>query len=245
MKNVTPDSVMHSLDEHELTKAKNIIDQFVYSCYHTMRGPLKSISGLVYLMKNTAPNDAVNNALYLESIEKTVAKMENLLSGLEEFITNSKKKLSTRAIHVENTISEILEDFADAINENHIGVTLNIRQSIPFHNDSTQFAMILSHLISNAIMFQDIDKPMHRIRIDAEVKPRRLDLRISDNGIGINARIIPDIFILFFRGTEISKGSGVGLYIVSETLKSLGGKISLKSKPMEGSTFSISIPNLG
>jgi signal transduction histidine kinase len=244
MKHV-PDSLSHSLDEHELTKAKNIIDQFVYSCYHTMRGPLKSISGLVYLMKNTAPNDTSNNALYLESIEKTVNKMENLLTGLEQFITNSKKKLSTRAIHVENTITEILDDFTDAIRENHIDVTLNVRQSIPFHNDSTQFAMILSHLISNAVMFQDHEKPKHRIRIEAEIKPKRLNLKITDNGIGIKAKILPDIFMLFFRGTERSKGSGVGLYIVNETLKALGGKISLKSRLRYGSTFSISIPNLG
>jgi signal transduction histidine kinase len=235
----------HSLDEHELTKAKNIIDQFVYSCYHTMRGPLKSISGLVYLMKNANPGDITNNTLYLESIEKTVTKMENLLTGLEQFITHSKRDLSARAIHVENTLCEILEDFADAIRENHINITLNIRQTIPFHSDSTQFSMVLSHLISNAIMFQDDAKGTHRIRIDAEVKPKRLYLKIIDNGIGINAKILPDIFLLFFRGTEKSKGSGVGLYIVKETIKSLGGKISLKSKLRSGSTFSISIPNLG
>jgi len=245
MKDAPTDTLSQSLDEHELAKAKNIIDQFVYSCYHTMRGPLKSISGLVYLMKNTTPNDTVNNALYLESIEKTVSKMENLLTGLEQFITNSKKKLSTRAIHVENTVSEILEDFADAIRENHIDISLDIRQDIPFHNDGTQFAMILSHLISNAIMFQDSDKATHRIRIEAEVKPRRLNLKITDNGIGINEKILPDIFLLFFRGTEKSTGSGVGLYIVNEMLKSLGGRISLKSRPRYGSSFSISIPNLG
>jgi len=244
MKNVPADSLSHSRDEHELTKAKNIIDQFVYSCYHTMRGPLKSISGLVYLMKNTAPSDRENNILYLESIEKTVAKMENLLTGLEQFITDSKKKLSTRAIHVENTVTEILDDFADVIRDNHIHVTLDIRQSTPFLNDGTQFAMILSHLISNAIMFQDNDKPTHRIRIEAEIKPRRLDLKITDNGIGISAKMIPDIFLLFFRGSERSKGSGVGLYIVNETLKGLGGKISVKSKLHHGSTFSITIPNL-
>ena len=244
MKN-TPDSLTRSRDEHELTKAKNIIDQFVYSCYHTMRGPLKSISGLVYLMKNNVPADVENNTLYLESIERTVAKMENLLTGLEQFITNSKKKLTTRPIHVENTVTEILEDFSDSIRESNIEVSINVNQTIPFLSDSTQFSMILSHLISNAIMFQDCEKQIHRIRIDAEIKPRRLNLKIADNGIGISAKIIPDIFLLFFRGSEKSKGSGIGLYIVNETLKALGGKISLKSRPRIGSTFSISIPNLG
>jgi signal transduction histidine kinase len=245
MKNLPGSSLGHSLEDHELTKAKNIIDQFVYSCYHTMRGPLKSISGLVYLMKNTGPEDINNNNLYLESIEKTVNKMENLLTGLEQFITHSKQELSARTVHVENTVREILEDFTDNIRDNRIDVNLNIRQSVPFHTDGTQFSMILSHLISNAIMFQDDSKTKHRIRIDAEVKPKRLHLKVTDNGIGIHTKILSDIFLLFFRGTEKSKGSGVGLYIVKETLKSLGGKISVKSKLRSGSTFSITIPNLG
>lgn len=244
MKHAPAPSLHHSLGKHELTKAKSIIDQFVYSCYHTMRGPLKSISGLVYLMKNTPPEDTANT-LYLESIEKTVTKMENLLNGLEQFITYSRQGLSARPVHIENAVREILEDFDDAIRENRIDVVLNIRQAVPFHTDSTQFSMILSHLISNAIMFQDPRKPRHRIRIDAEVSAKRLQLKIADNGIGIQVKILRDIFLLFFRGSERSTGSGVGLYIVKETLKALGGRVSLKSKPRTGSTFSISIPNLG
>jgi signal transduction histidine kinase len=51
------------------------------------------------------------------------------------------------------------------------------------------------------------------------------------------------IFIMFFRGTAVSKGSGIGLYIVKEVLEKLTGEIAFSSKLGKGTTFSVFIPN--
>ncbi|MBP9923956.1 MAG: HAMP domain-containing histidine kinase, partial [Bacteroidia bacterium] len=62
-------------------------------------------------------------------------------------------------------------------------------------------------------------------------------------GIGISKELQEKIFEMFFRGSESSDGSGLGLYIVKESVEKLKGKIAVKSIPGKGSEFSILIPN--
>jgi signal transduction histidine kinase len=65
---------------------------------------------------------------------------------------------------------------------------------------------------------------------------------VEDNGQGIAPEYQVKIFDMFFRGNESSQGTGLGLYIVKETLAKLSGNIQLTSVPRQGSTFSISVP---
>ena len=65
----------------------------------------------------------------------------------------------------------------------------------------------------------------------------------TDNGIGIEEGQLGNIFDMFYRASEISQGSGIGLYIVKGTVEKLGGKIEVKSKLAVGTTFSVCLPN--
>jgi signal transduction histidine kinase len=67
-------------------------------------------------------------------------------------------------------------------------------------------------------------------------------ISIRDNGIGIEASCLPNIFNMFYRASERSNGAGLGLYIAKETVQKLGGKISLESTEGEGTTVTISLP---
>ena len=66
---------------------------------------------------------------------------------------------------------------------------------------------------------------------------------IEDNGIGIPVDLQQRVFDMFYRATESSEGSGLGLFIVKETVERLGGAIELASVPGEGTTFRLVIPN--
>ena len=69
-------------------------------------------------------------------------------------------------------------------------------------------------------------------------------ITFEDNGIGIYDELQSKVFDMFFRASEISKGSGIGLYIVKNAIEKLGGKIRLESTVGVGTTFYIEIPNL-
>jgi signal transduction histidine kinase len=68
---------------------------------------------------------------------------------------------------------------------------------------------------------------------------------VSDNGRGIHPEHIDNVFEMFYRATEDSQGSGLGLYIVKETVEKLQGTIYVRSTAREGTTFTLEIPNLG
>jgi signal transduction histidine kinase len=67
---------------------------------------------------------------------------------------------------------------------------------------------------------------------------------VSDNGKGIHPDHVKSIFEMFYRATEDSQGSGLGLYIVKETIEKLQGSIQVQSIPRKGTTFTIQLPNL-
>ncbi len=69
-------------------------------------------------------------------------------------------------------------------------------------------------------------------------------IRIKDNGIGIDATVQDKVFSMFFRGTDQSKGSGLGLYIVKETIDKLQGEISLESVSRQYTQFTVRLPDM-
>ncbi|HZX74479.1 MAG TPA: ATP-binding protein, partial [Cyclobacteriaceae bacterium] len=80
------------------------------------------------------------------------------------------------------------------------------------------------------------------ILIEAKRNGEEITMRVIDNGSGIPEKHLPKIFDMFYRASENSQGSGLGLYIVKEALQKLGGTIWVESEFKIGSTFTISIP---
>jgi len=237
-------STVQSVAELELVKAKTAIEQFIYSCSHTMRGPLKSIAGLVNLLKSSEGNPEVSAAYYLQFIETSVAKLESVLNDLEQFLTNSNQDIKTLAIDIKELIGDVLGDFQRRIDEKKIKIAITIDHSAPLYADRNRLRIILSHLIANAVAYQDEQKSEKQIDISVKINSTSCAVNIRDNGIGMRERIMSKMFQLFFRGSEKSVGAGVGLYVVNEVISRMGGTITARSKPNKGSRFSFSIPNL-
>ncbi|WP_160143646.1 sensor histidine kinase [Chryseolinea soli] len=233
-----------SLAGLELVKAKGEIEQFIYSCSHTLRAPLKSIAGLVHLLKSSEGNPEIDPRFFLESIEKTCSKMELLLDDFEQFLANSRQRVATHPVDVREILEEVLQDFQVVIEEEHIQVSMNCDQTVPFYTDKNRFRVVLSHLISNAIQFRNNEREKMEVRIHVKVFPSFCTVQVRDNGVGIEDQVRSHIFDLFYRGSMQSTGSGVGLYIVKEVLNKMKGSITVRSTETKGSTFLISIPNL-
>jgi signal transduction histidine kinase len=100
--------------------------------------------------------------------------------------------------------------------------------------------VVLHNLIGNGIKYADFNKPGSFIQIEGEASGKLFILKISDNGIGIESGKQSKIFDMYYRGTDKSKGSGLGLFIVKEILMKLGGSIELTSTLGEGTTFIVS-----
>src|SRR5690606_1474938 len=122
-------------------------------------------------------------------------------------------------------------------------VSVNIEDTIPFYSDPTRISVILTNLLSNAIKYQDYEKENSFLTIHIITSAEGVTIRFEDNGIGIDDAHLSRIFDMFYRASEVSKGSGIGLYIAKETISKLGGTIKVSSIHRESTVFEVSIPN--
>jgi len=101
--------------------------------------------------------------------------------------------------------------------------------------DRRRLSVILKNIVSNAFRYCDFEK---RIRYDQ----RNAIIKIADNGV--DEHHLNEIFDMFYRANEASKGSGLGLYLVKETIDKLNGEIDVNSQIGNGITYTISIPSM-
>ncbi|MBK7966234.1 MAG: HAMP domain-containing histidine kinase [Bacteroidetes bacterium] len=110
-------------------------------------------------------------------------------------------------------------------------------------SDKSRLSIILNNLVSNAIRYQNAQLPNPFVDIKIDTSDTETDIVVRDNGIGMSKDVQPKVFDMFYRVSNVSVGSGLGLYIVKETVEKLHGKIAVDSEPGQGSTFKIRIPN--
>jgi signal transduction histidine kinase len=101
----------------------------------------------------------------------------------------------------------------------------------------------LTNILSNSIKYSDRRKANRFIKVNATVSENNCAIAIEDNGLGIEEQYLDKIFDMYFRAHTSLKGTGLGLYIVKDTIERLGGSIKVESVPGKGTTFFIELPN--
>jgi signal transduction histidine kinase len=132
--------------------------------------------------------------------------------------------------------------FVDNIYELNPKVNLNIPAEYTVKTDGNRLGIILKCLLKNS--FQYRDKRKEEFKIDIKVS-RNEDfhlIEILDNGIGISLKVMPHIFDMFYRGTELSNGNGMGLYNAREILKKIGGTMNIESEVNKWTKVKIYLP---
>ena len=108
--------------------------------------------------------------------------------------------------------------------------------------DKGRLGVILNNLVDNAIKYHRHANPGKYVAVQTEDLGEKILIKVIDNGQGIPIDAQPKIFDMFFRASENSKGSGLGLYIVKDMVERLGGSIKLESEKGEGTTFTLKFP---
>jgi hypothetical protein len=155
-------------------------------------------------------------------------------------VLNEKQSLELDYVSVEEELTTIIQSYHHA---HKVAISVDVNEAHPLVTDVKRFRTILRNLISNSIKYQNPTEENPAIRITVSITPFRAHIAVEDNGIGIHPQYVRKIYDMFFRGTDQSSGSGLGLYIVKSMLDKLEGQISLSSTPDQGSVFSIEIPN--
>lgn len=226
--------------EEELKIRNTELDNFVYKVSHDLRAPLSSILGLVNLAR--LPGNTDNPMDYIDIIGEKVEHLDHFIGDVLSHSKNLKMEVTICKVEFEQIIERTFNELSYLHGAKEMSRKVKI-EGVDFYSDPWRISEILRNLISNAIKYRKLDIPDAEISIKILVDNLRAEISFGDNGIGIDENNLARIFEMFYRATEQSDGSGIGLYIVKNAVDKLGGQISVSSQLDQGTRFNIVLPN--
>lgn len=225
----------------KLQETNRELDSFVYSTSHDLRSPLNSILGLLYLAEDSDSIEELKG--YLKHMEKNVKILDEFIVEISMYTQNAKQEVKTECVEVWTLLQEVLESLQYNSWYKQVQLFCDVPQKTVMYTDKSRLRIIFSNLISNAIKYQDPLKENQFVRISLENKSDETHLFIEDNGIGIDNANQEKIFEMFYRAYAQVEGSGLGLYLTSEIVNKIKGKLFLCSQLGEGTTIKLIFPN--
>lgn len=220
----------------ELQKVNEELDRFVYSVSHDLRSPLSSILGLINIARLSSDTKEVRGIL--EMIEGRVHSQDHFIREIIDYSRNARTETIIEPI----ALRQLVEDIFNSVRYLTQAHTITFLNEIPEHfvlmSDKIRLRMILSNLIANAIKYHDPGKEQQWVQVGVE----KDTVFVRDNGSGMMPEHLGKIFEMFYRGSDKSTGSGLGLFIAKEAVTKLGGVLSVDSVFREGSTFRVRLP---
>ncbi|HEY7182301.1 MAG TPA: HAMP domain-containing sensor histidine kinase [Blastocatellia bacterium] len=230
--------------EMKLTQMKA---DFVSNVSHELRTPLASIRVLAELLNLGRINQPDRVREYGAYIESEGRRLTNVINNILDFsrIESGRKLFQFESCDLKELVNETLDAFAVHLKQNGFTLSYDSPQT-PLPNvviDPDAIALALTNLLDNAIKYSGDVK---EIGVAITQTVRHVSVAVSDRGIGIAADEHERIFEKFYRiGAGLVhdvKGSGLGLSLVKHIVVAHQGRITLHSKPGEGSTFTIHLP---
>jgi PAS domain S-box-containing protein len=234
------DITQRKLDLKKLESANHHLDHFIFKTTHDLRAPLHSALGLLSLAENAR---GAEQAKYMDMLKSSLMKLDTFIEEVNSFYKNDKLAILRERIDMRDLLNSEIDRLRNHPDAAGISIDLSVVADHVLYSDPIRLKAIISNVLSNSIKYSDSRKSNRYILIAAQVFADQLFISFEDNGIGVPEEHQEKIFDMFFRASTQTQGTGLGLYIVKDTIERLGGKIILKSKPGIGSTFVVKVPN--
>lgn len=215
---------------------------FINGFTHELKTPVASIR----LFLDTFKKHELSREEQLKFIDFMIRDADRLSSNVAQILNLG--KIEDRNFNLNNSRVDIYTYMNDFLGRNpHLFESTNIEvKKIDHVNyyttiDTALIEMVLMNIITNAIRYNDSNRPS--IKIEFRSLGKKMSIRFTDNGMGIDKSEHRNIFKKFYQVGKTSKGSGLGLYLSGQILKVLKGSISVESCGAGlGSTFIINLP---
>ena len=181
---------------------------------------------------------------HIGMIRNSVYRLDEFIKNILNYSRNNRTGLEIVQIPLQKTVTEIVNSLRSIKDADGILFEIDIKEQQPFFSDRLRLNTLLENLISNAIKYHKTDQTDSFIKIIGHSDQDKLLLSIIDNGIGIASKHHEKIFEMFFRISGKKNGSGIGLYIVKDTVQILQGSIEVHSEEGKGTAFNITLKNL-
>ncbi len=218
------------------------LDQLIYKTSHDIRSPLTSVLGLVNIIGLEA--DKSRWPVYLEMIEDRIKKLDRFLQSMIFYAKASRSSLVIRPVDFTQLLERTTATLSFIKKADQLQIDLRrTGEEVVFASDPFRLEILFNNIVSNAIKYQNPAADTHYLRVSVDVTPLEARITFSDNGIGIKPEYAGRVFEMFYRATENTDGSGLGLYIVKQIVDKMKGTIRLESQYGRGTTLRVTLPN--
>ncbi|UII54850.1 HAMP domain-containing histidine kinase [Cytobacillus spongiae] len=228
---------------NKLEKTDEMRKEFISNISHDIQSPLSNIQGYTNLLENDSISKEQRQQFL--SIIKGESKRLSILTKqllMLASLDRNEKILDKRCVNISSQLRELAYMYQWAINEKGIMLSCSLPK-VEIVGDPALLNAVWDNLLSNAIKYNDLNG---NIDISIEHNGEWVSVTFEDTGIGMRPSELDRIFDRFYRAdmarTRTVEGSGLGLSIVSTIVHLHNGKMSVKSREQEGSTFVVELP---
>lgn len=226
----------------ELRHSNDELNQFAYIASHDLQEPLRTLitySGFLREDLGDALDDEVRQDL--ELIEGAARRMRALVEDLLAFSRSGRRALDRQRFALDEALRDALLNLEDALARTNAVVTAGALPEV--YADRALLTQVFQNLVANAVKFQP-PGATPRVDITSDADGGRVTVRVRDNGIGIPAEYIGQLFTPFRRlhAEREYSGTGIGLAICRKIVERHGGRIAADSEDGGGTTFTFTLP---
>ncbi len=231
----------------ELQQANRLKDDFLATMSHELRTPLNIVMGYTdLLLEGDSGRLTTEQSDFLQRVRKAAHQELELVIAMLDVSRLEAGRLVVEIgeVYLPELLSELAAEAQELLREKPtVSYSWQVAPRLPvLHTDRLKLKVVLKNLLGNAAKFTDWG------RISMETYPRGdgVEFCVADTGMGMTLKTQEVMFEMFRQGDDSTTrhfgGVGLGLYIVRRMLEFLGGTVTVESKPGQGSTFRVWIP---
>ena len=218
--------------------------EFVSNVSHELRSPLAAIRAMTETLQDGALNDTDTAHDFLTRILNDTQRMTTMINELLELsrLESGQAPIHLAPVSLESVVAEIESRFDVSPDHERLKLETNVPDGIPLvMGEADKLNQVLANLVENAVK---VTGDGGLISISANATDRWVEVKVSDNGIGIAREHLPHVFERFYKVDRSRRdgGTGLGLAIVKHLVQAHGGDIKVESVEGEGSAFSFTLP---
>ncbi len=231
-----------------LKEAERFRKQYLGNVAHELKTPIFNIQGYISTLLDGGLEDELINRKYLERAEKSIDRLINIVNDLDTIskLESSMNKLDMEKFDIVALAKEIAEQAEIEADKKHIRITVKGAENLPSPfwvlADKHYIGQVFVNLIINSIRY---GKEGGQTRVHFRDMLDRILVEVEDNGLGIGKEDLPRVFERFYRTdkgrSREQGGTGLGLAIVKHIIEAHGERITVRSEPGVGSTFSFTL----